>query len=159
MVARAGVDTATPMTNTESGSSPRGGSHTRHDDPIEKSLRPVGDGTFDFAGERFSTTWKHDAPGSAATGICSGVRGRLRAGDSSAADSEVRRGPAGSNGRARRGTGGCGGIEVKRGNAQQFVGYLADASLETSGLAGDAVMPRSAAKVEDALRATYGISG
>ncbi len=50
-------------------------------------------------------------------------------------------------------------LEVKRGNAQQFVGYLADASLETSGLAGDAVMPRSAAKVEDALRATYGISG
>jgi len=43
-------------------------------------------------------------------------------------------------------------LEVKRGNAQQFVGYLADASLETSGLAGDAVMPRSAAKVEDALR-------
>lgn len=43
-------------------------------------------------------------------------------------------------------------LEVKRGNAKQFVGYLADASLETSGLAGDAVMPRSAAKVEDALR-------
>jgi DNA-binding NtrC family response regulator len=43
-------------------------------------------------------------------------------------------------------------LEVKRGNSRQFVGYLADASLETSGLAGDAVMPRSAAKVEDALR-------
>jgi DNA-binding NtrC family response regulator len=43
-------------------------------------------------------------------------------------------------------------LAVKRGNAQQFVGYLADASLETSGLAGDAVMPRSAARVQDALR-------
>jgi hypothetical protein len=43
-------------------------------------------------------------------------------------------------------------LEVKRGNAGQFVGYLADAALEASGLAGDAVMPRSAAKVEDALR-------
>lgn len=43
-------------------------------------------------------------------------------------------------------------LKVKRGNARQFVGYLADAGLDTSGLAGDAVMPRSAAKVEDALR-------
>lgn len=43
-------------------------------------------------------------------------------------------------------------LAVKRGNAGQFVAYLADSSLETSGLAGDAVMPRSAAKVEDALR-------
>lgn len=43
-------------------------------------------------------------------------------------------------------------LAVKRGNAKQFVGYLADSSLETSGLAGDAVLPRSATKVEDALR-------
>ena len=43
-------------------------------------------------------------------------------------------------------------LEVKRGNARQFVAYLADSSLETSGLAGDGVMPRSPAKVEDALR-------
>jgi DNA-binding NtrC family response regulator len=43
-------------------------------------------------------------------------------------------------------------LRVKRANASQFVGYLADASLETSGLAGDAVFPRSAARVEEALR-------
>ncbi|MGB9032168.1 MAG: hypothetical protein WCC27_18740 [Acidobacteriaceae bacterium] len=43
-------------------------------------------------------------------------------------------------------------LRVKRANANQFVGYLADASLETSGLAGDAVFPRSAARVEEALR-------
>ncbi|MGA7352757.1 MAG: hypothetical protein WA891_13075 [Acidobacteriaceae bacterium] len=43
-------------------------------------------------------------------------------------------------------------LRVKRANASQFVGYLADASLETSGLAGDAVLPRSAARVEEALR-------
>jgi PleD family two-component response regulator len=42
-------------------------------------------------------------------------------------------------------------LRVKRSDAQQFVGYLADASLETSGLAGDAVLPRSAAKLPDAL--------
>jgi PleD family two-component response regulator len=43
-------------------------------------------------------------------------------------------------------------LRVKRGNAGQFVGYLADASLETSGLAGDAVFPRNAARLQDALR-------
>lgn len=43
-------------------------------------------------------------------------------------------------------------LRVKRADAQQFVGYLADASLETSGLAGDAVLPRNATKLPDALR-------
>ena len=43
-------------------------------------------------------------------------------------------------------------LRVKRANAKQFVGYLADASLETSGLAGDAVLPRNATKVPEALR-------
>jgi PleD family two-component response regulator len=43
-------------------------------------------------------------------------------------------------------------LRVKRSNAGQFVGYLADASLEASGLAGDAVYPRNPARVEEALR-------
>lgn len=43
-------------------------------------------------------------------------------------------------------------LRVKRGNARQFVGYLADANLETSGLAGDAVFPRNAARLPDVLR-------
>lgn len=43
-------------------------------------------------------------------------------------------------------------LRVKRGNAGQFVGYLADAALETSGLAGDAVFPRNAARLPEVLR-------
>jgi len=43
-------------------------------------------------------------------------------------------------------------LRVKRANAGQFVGYLADADLETSGLAGDAVFPRNAEKLREALR-------
>lgn len=43
-------------------------------------------------------------------------------------------------------------LRVKRANARQFVGYLADADLETSGLAGDAVFPRNAEKLRQALR-------
>jgi len=43
-------------------------------------------------------------------------------------------------------------LRVKRGNASQFVGYLADASLEASGLAGDAVFPRNAARLPAELR-------
>ena len=43
-------------------------------------------------------------------------------------------------------------LRVKRGNATQFVGYLADAALQTSGLAGDAVLPRNAARLPEALR-------
>ena len=43
-------------------------------------------------------------------------------------------------------------LRVKRRNARQFVGYLADAALETSGLAGDAVFPRSAVRLPEVLR-------
>jgi PleD family two-component response regulator len=43
-------------------------------------------------------------------------------------------------------------LRVKRRNARQFVGYLADANLQTSGLAGDAVFPRNAARLPEALR-------
>jgi PleD family two-component response regulator len=43
-------------------------------------------------------------------------------------------------------------LRVKRVDARQFVGYLADPILETSGLTGDAVLPRSATKLPDALR-------
>ena len=48
-------------------------------------------------------------------------------------------------------------LRVKRANAGQFVGYLADANLETSGLAGDAVFPRNAEKLRDALRRFQGL--
>jgi DNA-binding NtrC family response regulator len=43
-------------------------------------------------------------------------------------------------------------LRVKRANARQFVGYLADADLETSGLAGDAIFPRNTARLRHALR-------
>jgi PleD family two-component response regulator len=43
-------------------------------------------------------------------------------------------------------------LRVKRANAGQFVGYLADSTLDSSGLAGDGVFPRSAGKLPDALR-------
>lgn len=43
-------------------------------------------------------------------------------------------------------------LRVKRANAGQFVGYLADADLETSGLAGDAIFPRNAERLRAALR-------
>jgi hypothetical protein len=41
---------------------------------------------------------------------------------------------------------------VKRGNAGQFVGYLADSTLNSCGLAGDGVFPRSTARLPEALR-------
>jgi hypothetical protein len=44
-------------------------------------------------------------------------------------------------------------LRVKRGNTGQFVGYLADSTLESSGLAGDAVFPRNTAKLPAMLRA------
>lgn len=43
-------------------------------------------------------------------------------------------------------------LRLKRANAGQFVGYVADPDLETSGLAGDAVFPRNAQKLRQALR-------
>jgi PleD family two-component response regulator len=42
-------------------------------------------------------------------------------------------------------------LRVKRSNARQFVGYLADATLDMSGLAGDAVLPRSGARLKELL--------
>ncbi|HVT95872.1 MAG TPA: hypothetical protein VHE33_00090 [Acidobacteriaceae bacterium] len=43
-------------------------------------------------------------------------------------------------------------LRLKRRDARQFVGYLADPNLETSGLAGDAVFSRNAARLPEALR-------
>ena len=43
-------------------------------------------------------------------------------------------------------------LRVKRAHAAQFVGYLADASLSTSGLGGDGIFPRNAGKLPAALR-------
>ena len=46
-------------------------------------------------------------------------------------------------------------LRLKRRNASQFVGYLADPILHTSGLAGDAIFPRSVKQLPDALRAYF----
>lgn len=46
-------------------------------------------------------------------------------------------------------------LRVKRANSAQFVGYLADSALDASGLAGDGVFPRSAARLPDALRSFF----
>jgi hypothetical protein len=43
-------------------------------------------------------------------------------------------------------------LRIKRASAGQFVGYLADPSLNASGLAGDGVFPRSTARLPEALR-------
>lgn len=43
-------------------------------------------------------------------------------------------------------------LRIKRHNTAQFVGYLADAALNASGLAGDGIFPRSAVKLPEALR-------
>jgi hypothetical protein len=43
-------------------------------------------------------------------------------------------------------------LHIKRNNPAQFVGYLADAALNASGLAGDGVFPRSTARLPEALR-------
>jgi hypothetical protein len=43
-------------------------------------------------------------------------------------------------------------LRIKRANAAQFVGYLADPSLNASGLAGDGVFPRSTARLAEELR-------
>jgi hypothetical protein len=43
-------------------------------------------------------------------------------------------------------------LQLKRLNSGQFVGYLADPILSASGLAGDAVFPRSPGKLPGALR-------
>jgi len=46
-------------------------------------------------------------------------------------------------------------LRVKRDNAGQFVGYLADAGLEASGLAGDGIFPRSTARLAEMLRRIF----
>ena len=47
-------------------------------------------------------------------------------------------------------------LRLKRRNAEQFVGYLADPVLRNSGLAGDAIFPRSPKKLAEALRNFFG---
>ena len=43
-------------------------------------------------------------------------------------------------------------LRLKRHDPQQFVGYLADPVLHTSGLAGDAIFPRSPDQLASALK-------
>jgi hypothetical protein len=43
-------------------------------------------------------------------------------------------------------------LQLKRLNPYQFVGYLADPALRTSGLIGDVIFPRSAEQLAKALR-------
>jgi hypothetical protein len=46
-------------------------------------------------------------------------------------------------------------ITIKRHDSAQFVGYLADPILRTSGLAGDAIFPRNLHQLPDALRTHF----
>ena len=46
-------------------------------------------------------------------------------------------------------------LRLKRANSSQFVGYLADPSLDASGLAGDGVFPRSVTTLPAALRSFF----
>ena len=46
-------------------------------------------------------------------------------------------------------------IRIKRQDAQQFIGYLADASMQMSGLTGDAIFSRDAHKLPQALREIF----
>jgi len=48
-------------------------------------------------------------------------------------------------------------MRLKRENAEQFVGYLADPILHVNGLAGDAVFPRTAHQLEEALQSFFGV--
>jgi CheY-like chemotaxis protein len=47
-------------------------------------------------------------------------------------------------------------LRLKRRDANQFVGYLADPLLHTSGLAGDAIFPRATRHLPQALRDYFG---
>jgi CheY-like chemotaxis protein len=47
-------------------------------------------------------------------------------------------------------------LRLKRRNTERFVGYLADPILHTSGLAGDAIFPRSTRRLPAALREHFG---
>ena len=46
-------------------------------------------------------------------------------------------------------------ITIKRRDSAQFVGYLADPILRTSGLAGDAIFPRNLHQLPEALRTHF----
>lgn len=50
-------------------------------------------------------------------------------------------------------------LQVKRASGGQCVAYLAESTLDASGLAGDAVFPRSNAKLPGALRAFFAEEG
>lgn len=50
-------------------------------------------------------------------------------------------------------------LQVKRARPGQFVGYLADPALDTAGLAGDAIFPRSSVKLPEALRSFFAQTG
>jgi PleD family two-component response regulator len=45
-------------------------------------------------------------------------------------------------------------LRIKQRDAQQFVAYLADASLQMGGLTGDAIFPRDASRLPQILRET-----
>ncbi|MFZ0662367.1 MAG: hypothetical protein WAM66_06705 [Acidobacteriaceae bacterium] len=47
-------------------------------------------------------------------------------------------------------------LRLKHHDPQQFVGYLADPVLETSGLAGDAIFPRTSDQLARALKQHFG---
>jgi hypothetical protein len=47
-------------------------------------------------------------------------------------------------------------LNLKRRDPQQFVGYLADPVLHTSGLAGDGIFPRTPDQLASALRRHFG---
>lgn len=47
-------------------------------------------------------------------------------------------------------------LRLKHHDPQQFVGYLADPVLQTSGLAGDAVFPRTSDQLARALKRYFG---
>lgn len=46
-------------------------------------------------------------------------------------------------------------MSIKRQDSAQFVGYLADPILRTSGLAGDAIFPRNLHQLPEALRTHF----
>ncbi|MBB6146986.1 PleD family two-component response regulator [Silvibacterium bohemicum] len=46
-------------------------------------------------------------------------------------------------------------MSIKRHDSTQFVGYVADPILRTSGLAGDAIFPRNLQLLPDAIRAHF----
>ena len=50
-------------------------------------------------------------------------------------------------------------LRIKRANAGQFVGYLADASLDAQGLAGDGIFPRSGTRLPAVLRRFFDEDG